>query len=100
MGGQGTKRVHFDLPADSSFDMAIHLPLKSALKVSPPAAATAPRLSFEAVVIEPYKSTTKPVKCKASSADGRYEVRNTKRTEYYGDGRKVTLYKKTYSYWT
>ncbi|KAK1058465.1 hypothetical protein LTR74_013354 [Friedmanniomyces endolithicus] len=98
MGGLGRKRVHFDLPADSSFDMAIHLPLKSALKVW--TAATPAQPSFEAVIIEP-RTSAKPAKRKASSAaDGRYEVRNTKRTEYYGDGRKVTVYKKTYSYWS
>ncbi|KAK0785706.1 hypothetical protein LTR02_007106 [Friedmanniomyces endolithicus] len=98
MGGLGRKSVHFDLPADSLFEMAIHLPVKSALKAQA-AAPTPPQPSFEAVVIKPAKSATKPVKRKASSADGRYEVRNTKRTEYYGDGRKVTVYKKTYSYW-
>ncbi|TKA41631.1 hypothetical protein B0A54_06519 [Friedmanniomyces endolithicus] len=78
MGGIGRKRVHFDLPADT---------------------ATPAQPSFEAVIIEP-RTSAKPAKRKASSAaDGRYEVRNTKRTEYYGDGRKVTVYKKTYSYW-
>ncbi|TKA80313.1 hypothetical protein B0A55_02219 [Friedmanniomyces simplex] len=100
MGAAGRKQVRFDLPSSaSSSEMAVDSPLKSSLKK--PAAAAAPAPSgIRDIVVQRDKSGKPGGKRKSSAAQlGRYELRNTKRTEYYGDGRKVTVYKKIYSYW-
>ncbi|KAK5690488.1 hypothetical protein LTR17_025944 [Elasticomyces elasticus] len=83
------KKVTFDLPTAGSSEMAVDPPLKSAMKKP----ATMPSKVVALKAVNPAKRKS------SSSQQGNYEVKNTKRTEYYSDGRKVTVYKKTYSYW-
>jgi len=109
------KTVTFDLPDESSWQMAILLPLKSALK-KPIAQSDSDNASSKATKSKQpsYKDeavkpkTRKPSKASpsasssesgSSSDEGEYEYRDTKRVEYYEDGRKVTTYRRSLSYW-
>ncbi|KAK3113163.1 hypothetical protein LTR53_009819 [Teratosphaeriaceae sp. CCFEE 6253] len=105
MGGK-RKQVQFDLPDDAPSEMAAAVPLKSAQKQPTPrsdsdtASPEPKKRTSKAVAFQPAKRTSsgkaisnsKPSK---SAAEGEYD----KKVEVYSDGRRVTTYKKSLSYW-
>ncbi|KAK3069405.1 hypothetical protein LTR53_012279 [Teratosphaeriaceae sp. CCFEE 6253] len=111
MGGK-SKQVHFDLPDDAPSEMAAAVPLKPARKQPTPrsdsdtASPEPKKRSSKAVAFQPAKrksgetaisrSESKPSK---SATEGEYEYVYSKKVEAYSDGRRVTTYKKSLSYW-